>query len=125
MVIAPSTLARRHGSFMIDALVAMALLAIVVVPITNSIASEKRLARSHYQRAIALEIVDGEMEALVAGAWRGLPAGTTEYRVHAASLANLPPGKFLVTISTNRVRLEWQPSVKHSGGPVIREAIVK
>jgi hypothetical protein len=110
---------------MIDALVAIALLAIVVVPITNSIASEKRLARSHYQHAVALEIVDGEMEALVAGAWRALPAGTTEYHVHAASLANLPPGKFLVTISTNRVRLEWQPSVKHSGGPVIREAIVK
>ena len=110
---------------MIDALVAIALLAIVVVPITKSIASEKRLARSHYERAVALEIVDGEMEALVAGAWRALPTGTTEYRVHAASLTNLPSGKFLVTIETNRVRLEWHPSVKHSGGPVIREAFVK
>jgi hypothetical protein len=110
---------------MLDALIAIALLGIVVVPITNSIASEKRLARSQYQRAVALEIVDGEMEALVAGAWRALPTGTTEYQVHAASRANLPVGKFLLTIETNRVRLEWKPAVRHSGGPIVREALVK
>jgi len=125
MVIAPCTLARRRASIMLDALVAIALLGIVVVPITHSIAFEKRLARSHYQRAVALEIVDGEMEALVAGAWRALPTGTTEYHVHATSRTNLPLGKFLVTIETNRVRLEWKPAVRHSGGPVAREAIVK
>lgn len=125
MVIAPSTLARHRASIMLDALIAIALLGIVVVPITNSIASEKRLARSQYQRAVALEIVDGEMEALVAGAWRALPTGTTEYQVHAASRANLPVGKFLLTIETNRVRLEWKPAVRHSGGPIVREALVK
>ena len=125
MVIVPSTLTRRRASIMLDALIAIALLGIVVVPITNSIASEKRLARSNYQRAVALEIVDGEMEALVAGAWRALPTGTAEYQVHAASRANLPVGKFLLTVETNRVRLEWKPAVRHSGGPIVREALVK
>ncbi len=126
MVIRSSTdTSRRRASLMIDAIVAMALLVIVMVPVARAIASEKRLALSQYERAVALEIVDGEMEALVAGEWRALPAGTSEYRVHAESRANLPPGRFLVTVETNRIRLVWQPTVKRHGGPVSREALVK
>ena len=37
----------------------------------------------------------------------------------------LPPGKFTLTIETNRVRLEWQPAVRGHGGSVVREVTLR
>jgi hypothetical protein len=116
---------RERGALMTELLVAIAILAIAVLPIGYSIAKERLLARGYYQRAIAMEIVDGEMEVLMAGGWRAFPQGGHEYSVHANALENLPPGKFLLTVQANKVRLEWQPDEKHQGGPVVREAVVK
>ena len=72
-----------------------------------------------------MEIVDGEMETLLAGEWRAFPAGTHEYRIDAGAATNLPPGRFLLTIADRHVRLEWRPAWKHSGGPIVREAIAR
>ncbi len=116
---------RKRGSLMIELLVAMAILVGVLVPLGWSLASERRLARALYQRAVAMEIVDGEMETLLAGGWRAFGAGRHEYPVNALSAKNLPAGKFLLTIDPGVVRLEWQPSVKHHGGAIKREARVK
>lgn len=115
----------KRGSLMIELLVAMAILVGVLVPLGWSLASERRLARALYQRAVAMEIVDGEMETLLAGGWRSFEVGRHGYTVNAVSAKNLPPGKFLLTINPGVVRLEWQPSVKHHGGPVAREAQIK
>jgi hypothetical protein len=122
---APPRPVRSRGSLMIELLVAMAILVGVVIPLGWSIASERRLARALYQRAIAMEILDGEMEALVAGEWRAFEAGQHDYHVSAAAVTNLPPGKFVLTLNPGLVRLEWQPSVKHHGGALKREAQVK
>ena len=55
----PSRSARERGALMAELLVAIALLAIAVLPIGYSITSEKVLVRSYYERAVAMEIVDG------------------------------------------------------------------
>ena len=110
---------------MIELMVAIALLAIALLPIGYSIASERVLARSCYERAVAMEIVDGEMEVLLGGEWRNFASGTHDYAIHANAAANLPDGKFLLTIEFGKVRLEWRPDEKHHGGPVVREAVVK
>jgi hypothetical protein len=107
---------------MVELLVAMAILAGVLVPLGWSITSERRLARALYQRAIAMEILDGEMETLLAGEWRAFTAGSREYQVHAGAATNLPPGTFSLTINSNRLRLDWIPAVKHHGGAIFREA---
>src|SRR5262249_39744824 len=88
-------------------------------------ASERRLVRASYQRAVAMEIVDGEIEVLAAGGWRAFTPGSHEYPVNAEAATNLPPGRFLVRIESGMVRLEWQPSVKMHGGPVMRETSVR
>jgi hypothetical protein len=106
---------------MVELLVALALLLGAVLPLAYSIASEKRLARSTYQRAVAMELVDGEIEALLAGGWRAFSPGTHEYQVHARAAENLPPGRFVLNVTTDRIRLEWRPAQKHSGGSVVRE----
>ncbi len=110
---------------MLELLAAIVLLVGALFPLAYSLSSERRLARSTYQHAVAMEIVDGEMELLAAGEWRSFKPGTQDYVVHAGAETNLPPGKFLLTVSSNQVRLVWQPAVKHHGGSVMREATVR
>lgn len=121
MVIPHPGAAERRGALMIELIVAMAILVGALLPIAYSLAAEKRLVRALYQRAVAMEIVDGEMEVLAQGGWRAFANGVTEYPVRALAATNLPPGKFLLTLAPERVRLEWRPSVKTHGGPVLRE----
>ncbi len=121
MVIRRLFWARNDGWLMIELLVALALLAFALLPFAYSFTAEKKLARSQYQRAVAMEIVDGEMEVLAAGGWRAFPAGVTEYKVSAGAAVNLPPGKFTLTIEDRRMTLEWKPEQKTHGGSVVRE----
>ena len=117
---------RYQSAFlMVELLVAMALVVAVLLPFAYSFAAERRIALASYQRAVAMEIVDGEMEVLVAGEWRAFPSGTHDYHIHAGAATNLPPGRFLLTVQPGIVRLHWQPALKDHGGAVTREAIVK
>lgn len=126
MVIRPRlNTARQAGALMTELLVAMAILVGVLLPLAYSFVSERKLVRACYQRAVAMEIVDGEMEALVAGEWRAFTPGTHEYAVHAGAATNLPPGHFLLTVGASKVRLQWQPALKDHGGAVMREARVR
>lgn len=126
MVINLQTRSRRErGALMTELFVAMSLLAIAVLPVGYSVVREQTLARSYYERAVAMEIVDGEMERLASGAWRSFSPGEHDYAVHANAAANLPEGKFRLTLGDRKVRLEWIPAKKHHGGPVMREVMVK
>lgn len=121
----PSRNARNRGALMTELLVAMALLLSLLIPLSYFIHAERRFARSCYQRAVAMEIVDGEMEALVAGEWQAFKPGAHEYAVNAGAATNLPQGQFLLTVETNTVRLEWKPAKRGNSGKVVREATLK
>ena len=111
----------ERAALITEAVVAMAMLTIAVLPLAFSFHHERTLLKASYYRAIAMEIVDGEMEVLAAGGWHAFGAGTSEYPVRAGAATNLPPGKFLLTIEPDKVRLEWKPGAKSHGGPVVRE----
>jgi hypothetical protein len=114
----------QRGALIFEVLMAMTLLTIAVVPLGFTLKSDARLFRVTYQRALAMEIVDGELEILAAGGWRDIPEGSQTYSVHAAAAANLPPGQFLLTRAGNHLRLEW--AGKRTGvGRIVREVIVK
>ena len=117
--------ARRTGSLSVELLVAIAILAGALLPMAYSLASEKRLVRATYQRAVAMEIVDGEMELLAGGAWHSYSDGVYKYPISARAATNLPPGQFLLTVKRPNLRLEWQPAVKMHGGKVVREVTLK
>ena len=114
----------QRAALSIELIVATAMLLGALLPLAYSIASEKRFARAAYQHAVAMEIVDGEMETLVAGEWRAFAPGVHEYSARATAAANLPPGRFLLTVEASKVRLEWQQAGK-ARASVIREAKVK
>jgi hypothetical protein len=117
--------ARESGALMTELIVAMSVLLVAFLPLAYSIASEQRLARAYYQRAVAVEIVDGEMEVLAAGGWKNFAIGTHEYPVRANAATNLPPGTFLLTVEAARLKLEWKPAVRDHGGNVVREVGLK
>ncbi len=123
----PRTIPRRNqrGMLMAELIVAMAILVIAVLPLGYSFVSDAKLLRLTYQRAVAVEIVDGEMELLAAGAGRAFPEGTTNYTVSAAAAANLPPGRFQFTRTGDHLRLEWKTTKRLGIGTVIREATLK
>jgi hypothetical protein len=115
----------QSGFLMVELLVALALVVVILLPFAYAFTGERRIALASYQRAVAMEIVDGEMEALVAGEWRAYPEGTHDYQVHAGAATNLPPGRFILNVQPGTVRLRWQPALKDHGGPVTREALLK
>ena len=110
---------------MIELIVAMAILVIAFFPLAYSISSDAQLFRATYQHAVAMEIVDGEMEILAAGEWRAFPEGAHVYPIHANAASNLPDGKFQLTRTGNHLRLEWDPAEKTGVGIVAREVTVK
>jgi hypothetical protein len=110
---------------MVEMTMAMAILVLAVFPLAYSFSAEARLFRATYQRAIAMEIVDGEMEILAAGEWRAFPEGTQVYPVHANAVKNLPPGEFQFTRTGNHLRLEWSATERTGVGRVVREVTAK
>jgi len=124
MVIRPVPFARarrRRGSISVELTVALGLLVAAVLPLSVSFLRDALALRGQYHRAVALEIVDGEMEILAAGEWRTFPPGRHAYPVKAGAATNLPPGTFTLTVTSNRLRLVWQPAARGQGGPVTRE----
>lgn len=124
MVMAPSHSPRpRHarGSLSVELTVALGLLVAALLPLSVSFLRDVRALRGQYHRAVALEIVDGEMEILAAGEWRTFPPGQHAYPVTAGAATNLPPGTFTLTVTSHRLRLVWQPADRGQGGPVVRE----
>lgn len=124
MVAQRTVLTRRGdgGSLMLELIVAIGVLGYVLGSFAATYWHEMKLGKARYWRAIAIEIVDGEMEALLAGEWRAFNEGTHEYPIRADAAANLPDGQFLFTRKDKTLKLEWRPAQKGRGGNVIREA---
>lgn len=123
MVILTSNARRRRRSGMLNTefVVAFAILLAAVIPLAASWWAEARALRSTYVRAVAMEIVDGELEVLTAGGWKQLKPGVQEYTVTAGAATNLPPGRFTATLGPRAIRLEWRRTDQHVA-PVVREA---
>ncbi len=106
---------------MAEVAVGIAIFVGVLLPLSLSMLQDQKLCRAYYYRAVAMEIVDGEMEILAAGEWREFKSGSQPYPVRAAAAKNLPPGRFILTRENKLFRLEWVPEKKHGIGPVLRE----
>ncbi len=114
----------RRGFLEVDLAVALVILSMAIVPLGFAFMQERAALRAEYCRAVADEIVDGEMEILAAGDWKSFPDGTQAYTVHSRAAANLPPGHFELSKGGNHLRLEWVPD-GHPHGAIAREITVK
>ena len=117
--------ARRHGILMTDVMVGLAIIGLAIFPLAYSFAQESKYLRRCYERAVAMEIVDGEMEIIRAGGWRSFTNGVHVLKTTARSATNLPPGELRLTLTDKHARLEWLPASSSPGSPVVREATLK
>jgi len=116
---------RQRGFLMVDLVVGMAILTLAVLPLGYTIARERHVLRIEYYHSVANEIVDGEMEILLAGAARNLADGPQPYAVDGQAATQLPRGHFQLTKTGNHLRLEWTPDARHGYVTVVREATLK
>lgn len=120
MVIAAAS-KRAAGWLLPELMIALSIIVIALMPLAFSFRAEQKLLRAHYNQAVAMEIVDGEIELLRAGDWRNYLEGEQPYKVSAAAATNLPPGGFVLSRTGANVRLEWRPTKKQSGGTIARQ----
>ena len=113
----------KRGSLTIELVVAMGILTATVIPLAYSFMEEQHVCRVYYWRAVAMEIVDGEMEILAAGAWHDFKEGASPYAITAEAAKNLPPSKFVLSVRGRQLRLEWRPDSPRNGASVVREAV--
>jgi hypothetical protein len=114
-----------RGFLEVDLFVALAILALAIIPLGFSISHEQKALRADYCRAVINEIVDGEMEILAAGDWKRFPDGLQVYTVHSRAAGNLPAGHFELTKTGKHLRLEWAPDAHAGVGAVVREINVQ
>lgn len=108
---------REAGALTTELVIALAILGSTMIPLSFSFLREQKLLKNYYQRAVAMEIVDGEMEIFQAGEWKTFPEGSHPYTTTAAAAKNLPEGTLTFTKHGDQLRLEWKSkSVK-----VVRE----
>ena len=108
-----------------DALVALALLSAVVLPMGFGVIGNQRMLRQTYHRAVAMELIDGELEVLASGDWRAVAIGTREVQMTGHAATNLPPGKFVLTRSEKSCRIEWVPADRRNVVSYAREIAVR
>lgn len=115
----------KRGFLEMDLVVAVAILGLAIIPVGFSYAHEQKALRADYYRAVANEVVDGEMEILAAGDWKHLPDGANAYAVHSRAARNLPAGHFELTKNGNHLRLEWSPNAREGVGAVVRDITIQ
>jgi len=105
----------------VDLVIAMSIFAVGFFSIAFVSTRELRLARAYYYDAVAMSLVDGELEVLAAGEWISLPEGVSGYTTRARAFDALPPGRLLATRRPDMVRLEWIPDRGGNGRRIVRE----
>jgi len=114
----------QHGLLEIDLAIALVILMTAMMPLGFLFGRERDALRADYCRAVANEIVDGEMEILVAGDWKNYSDGAQTYIVHSRAAANLPMGHFELTKTGKHLRLEWTSDKRQGIGTLIRETTI-
>lgn len=97
------------GFMNVELVAAIGVLLIAMIPMAYSVMQEVKLARRCYHEAVAMQLLDGEMEVLAAGNWKAFSEGEHILRVTAPAAANLPPGNFIVIRGSGKIRVEWRP----------------
>ena len=123
MVITKQDRRKERGSVLLAELIgAMLVLTVALMSLTLVLVKDQKTCRKHYFKALAMEIVDGEMEVLRAGYWKEFNQGTQPYPTTAQSMKNLPEGKLQLTLDGKRFQLEWTPKEeRYQSGRVVRE----
>ncbi len=118
-------LARRRAFLQLDVAIALTVLTLVFIPLSVSSSGGLDLARRHYFEAVALQLIDGEMDVLLAGERRKYTLGEYGITPVGEAVQNLPEGKFVLTVKQKQLTLTWVPTKQAKWGRVERVVELK
>ncbi len=118
-------LARRRAFLQLDVAVAITVLALVFIPLSVSSSGDLDLARRQYFEAVALQLIDGEMDVLLAGERQKYTTGEHRITPVGESVQNLPEGEFVLTVHDQKLTLAWVPTKRAKWGRVERVVELK
>jgi len=106
-------------------MVAIAILMLVFIPLTVTSSSKLDLARRHHVEAVVLQLIDGEIDVILAGEREKYNFG--EHRITPAGEAaeDLPKGDFILTLKKNQLSLVWIPVKPAKWGRIERKVNLK
>ena len=126
MILSRTTSAARCRAFLqLDIAVAITVLALVFIPLSISSSGDLDLARRHYFEAVALQLIDGEMDVLLAGERRKHTTGEHRITPIGEAVQNLPEGEFVLTVHDQKLTLAWVPTKRAKWGRVERVVELK
>ena len=126
MNIRPTTrLAKRLAFLQLDVAIALTVLALVFIPLSVSSSGGLDLARRHYFEAVALQLIDGEMDVLLAGERQKYTTGEHRIKPVGDAVQNLPEGKFVLTVQDEKLTMAWVPTKRAKWGRVERVVQLK
>ncbi|MGA1238360.1 MAG: hypothetical protein ACO34E_16035 [Limisphaerales bacterium] len=99
----------RGGYINADAVVGLSMLVLALMPLTLTLFPQQKVAVAAYEQAVVMEVLDGELEVLRAGAWKKYGEGEHEYVVRAEAAGSLSAGHFVLRVWEGVLRLEWRP----------------
>ena len=115
-----------HLAFVqLDVMVAIVILMLVFIPLTVTSSRKLDLARRHHVEAVVLQLIDGEIDVLLAGEHKKYNFG--EHRITPAGEAaeDLPKGDFILTLKKKQLSLVWIPVKQAKWGRIDREVNLK
>ena len=126
MNIRPTTrLAKRLAFLQLDVAIALTVLALVFIPLSVSSSGGLDLARRHYFEAVALQLIDGEMDVLLAGERQKYTTGEHRIKPVGDAVQNLPEGKFVLTVQDEKLTMAWVPTKRAKWGRIERVVELK
>ena len=126
MILSRTTRVARCRAFLqLDVAVAITVLALVFIPFSISSSGDLDLARRHYFEAVALQLIDGEMDVLLAGERRKYTIGEHRITPVGEAVQNLPEGEFVLTVHDQKLTLAWVPTKRAKWGRVERVVQLK
>ena len=117
--------ARCRAFLQLDVAIALTVLALVFIPLSVSSSGDLDLARRHYFEAVALQLIDGEMDVLLAGEHRKYIPGEHRIKPVGDAVQNLPEGEFVLSVQDEKLTLAWMPKKLAKWGRVERVVELK
>jgi len=126
MILSRTTRVARCRAFLqLDVAVAITVLALVFIPLSVSSSGDLDLARRHYFEAVALQLIDGEMDVLLAGERQKYTTGEHRITPVGEAVQNLPEGEFVLTVQEQKLTLAWMPTKRAKWGRIERVVELK
>lgn len=119
---------RKFGFLLHELLVALAIIALVMIPLASYFFEEGKLFNALYFRSVAEQILDGEREVLMAGEWKKYPVGKYSLSIKNKAFEQLPEKDIYLTVSDvgdnkRKFVLSWTPA-KSSGIKKVQKEVI-